>query len=216
MNYLPFEKSVLVPTLFAPPAAFYARLLCSDELVTDVHETWPKQTLRNRYFVGGPNDIQVLTIPIKKPSGSHSRSSEIEMDYASGWTDYHRKALTTAYSKSPFFLYYCDYLFAEFERRHPKLVDLNAAIQKLIMKWLHMDVKISLANDFVRDFAGTDLRLSFKNNTGWALQKEYYQPFAEKFGFRNSLSILDILFNLGPEAIMYLKKENEYANLSSH
>ena len=34
--------------------------------------------------------------------------------------------------------------------------------------------------------------------------KPYYQVFAHKFGFQPNLSILDLLFCMGPEAIFYL------------
>jgi len=187
----------------------------AEEIVVDIHETYPKQTLRNRYYIGSPNEVRALVIPVKKPNGHRTKTNEIEIDYSENWPLYHKKSLLTAYSKSPFFLYYADYVFAEFERKHPFLFDLNSALQNLFSKWLHIETPVRMAEDFIRGFDGADLRTACKNNSSWQLSREYYQPFGENYGFRNSLSVLDILFNLGPEAEGYIKKETDYADIQS-
>ncbi|HCB63191.1 MAG: hypothetical protein A2W93_11530 [Bacteroidetes bacterium GWF2_43_63] len=209
------SNKLLLPSLLAPPAKLMALMCHAEEIIIDTHETYPKQTLRNRYFIGGPNDIRSLVVPVHKPNGHRTKTSEIEIDYNENWPLYHRKTLTTAYSKSPFFLYYADYIFAEFERDHKRLIDLNAALQNIFMKWMNIKTSVSFADDFVREFNGVDCRTSCKNSAEWVLQQSYYQPFDTIYGFRNSLSVLDILFNLGPEAGDHLIKETDYAGLQS-
>lgn len=206
-------KNILIPTLLAPPARLYALFMQAENIVIDTNETWPKQTLRNRYLIGSPNDVRALVVPVHKPSGHRTRTNEIEIDYSENWPLYHKKSLTTAYSKSPFFLYYADYIFAEFERRHVLLIDLNAALQGLFIKWLSVKTPFQKSPDFIRTFDGFDARPLLKNSTAWDLHHSYYQPFDEVYGFRNSLSVLDILFNLGPEAVEFLQKESAYASL---
>jgi len=207
------SDKILIPSLLAPPAKLFAMMQRSEEIVIDIHETYPKQTLRNRYFVGSPNDVRSLVVPVHKPNGHRTKTCEIEIDYSENWPLYHKKTLTTAYSKSPFFLYYADYIFAEFEKKHNRLTDLNAALLNVFKKWLNISAAVVYTDDFVREFEGRDLRTFCKNGSEWTLQHSYYQPFDEVYGFRNSLSVLDILFNLGPEAGEHLKKETDYAGL---
>lgn len=204
---------ILIPSLLAPSVRIFSVLSAAQEIVVDVHETYPKQTLRNRYYIGSPNDVRALIVPVRKPYGHRTKTIEIEIDYSENWPLYHRKSLTTAYSKSPFFLYYADYIFTEFERKHDSLIDLNSALQSLFMKWLHIQTPVILTEDYIRKFDGTDLRNACKDNSAWQIRNEYYQPFGETYGFRNSLSVLDILFNLGPEAERHIKKEISYANI---
>ncbi|PKP02870.1 MAG: hypothetical protein CVU11_10350 [Bacteroidetes bacterium HGW-Bacteroidetes-6] len=215
MNTTESNSQILIPTLLAPPSAFYAKLISASKAITDFNETWPKQTLRNRYFIGGPNHTQMLVVPVHKTHGHNTPTCDIGIDY-NGWTDYHRKSLITAYSKSPFFLYYADYIFAEFGKKHQRLIDLNSAIDKLILNWLNIKTEIEKAIDFVRDFEqGINLRSEFKYCDSWQLKNSYYQPFSERFGFRNNLSVFDLLFNLGPEASLHLKKENDYDKIQN-
>lgn len=208
MNFACSNCPILAPTLLAAPSAYYSLLLHSSKLITDVHETWPKQTLRNRYFIGGPNQTQMLVVPIHKSEGHRTTTNNIKIDYSTSWNDYHRKALITAYSKSPYFLYYADYIFAEFNKNHSRLVDLNNAINSLIYKWLNISSEHQFSAEYIKNFeSGIDLRTHFKDPENWQLKNSYYQLFSEKFGFRNNLSVFDILFNLGPETAMHLKKD---------
>lgn len=211
----PNHQSVLLPTLLAPPAKLFSRIMSCQEIVIDIHETYPKQTLRNRYYIGSPNDVRALVVPVHRPAGHSTRTKDTEIDYSTDWPAYHRKSLTTAYSKSPFFLYYADYIFAEYERRHKLLADLNTAVFKLMMNWTGIKTPVRFAEDFIRDFEDIDMRPLCKSSTGWDLRYPYYQPFDSLYGFRNALSVFDILFNLGPEAAEHLKKESDYADLQS-
>jgi len=210
---LAHQKTFLIPSLLAPPAKLYGLLMQAEEIVQDIYETYPKQTLRNRYYFGSPNDVRSLVVPVRKPNGHRTKTAEIEIDYSENWPLYHKKSLTTAYSNSPFFLYYADYIFAEFNRRHHRLIDLNSSLQAIFTKWLAIKTPVTIAGDYVREFEGCDMRASCKNSAEWPLQHSYYQPFDTVFGFRNSLSVLDILFNLGPEAVEFLQKESAYASV---
>ncbi|MDX9931593.1 MAG: WbqC family protein [Bacteroidales bacterium] len=202
------SKKILIPSLLAPPAKLFALIHSCDEVIIDIHETYPKQTLRNHYHIGGPNDVRPLVVPVHKPKGHRSTTYEVEIDYSENWPLYHKKTLTTAYSKSPFFLFYADAIFAEFEKKHQFLNDLNSALRSIFWKWLFIDTPISMADGFGGYNGCTDLRHAFKKSTEWTLQHPYYQPFDAKYGFRNSLSVLDIIFNLGPETPEFLKTEN--------
>lgn len=209
MNSPASNCQIIAPTLLAPPSAYFSKLIQCDRIVIDLHETWQKQTLRNRYFIGGPNHTQMLVVPVHKPDGHRTTTSNVIIDYSTGWPDYHRKALITSYSKSPFFLFYADYIFAEFNRKHVRLTDLNFAINLLILKWLNISLKPIFSSGYISDSkVETDLRNTFRNADSWQIQTPYYQVFLEKFGFRSNLSVFDILFNLGPEAASHLKKES--------
>jgi hypothetical protein len=209
------DSEILIPSLLMPPSKLFAALQKSSKIIIDDCETYPKQTLRNRYYLGGPNDIISLVVPVKKPFGHKTKTNEILIDYSTNWALYHKKTITTSYSKSPFFLYYSDYIFDEFEKKHQKLTELNYALMKLFFKWLHITAPIEISHEYIHSFEQNDLRKLCKSNLSWELENIYNQPFDNIFGFRNSLSILDIMFNLGPQTKEYLRKETNYANLQN-
>ncbi|NLL29103.1 MAG: WbqC family protein [Bacteroidales bacterium] len=210
---MPKTKSILIPSLIAPPAFIYALFALHDEIIIDCFETYPKQTLRNRYNIGGPNKTQILTIPVKKPNGHSTKTKDIEIDYTTNWIDIHCRSMITAYSKSPFFIYYSDYIFNQFNKRHKLLIDLNMSIHELLMKWLNIAATTKYSENFVTNFDGLNLRDECKKNNDWSVKNDYYQPFQAEFGFRNSLSVFDIIFNLGPETNDFIINESKYANI---
>lgn len=202
------------PILFAPPAALISKMQQMSVITIDVHETWPKQTLRNRYYIGGPNSVQLMTIPVKKPYGSHSMTHQVQIDYSEPWIDQHIKSLTTAYSKSPFFLYYSDAIFLELSKKHELLINLNKKIMQTLSSWLHLDIEMHYSDEFIVSTPDiNDIRPQCKHAEFWPFENEYYQPFADRYGFRAYLSVFDILFNLGPEAGLLIKKHAKHAKI---
>ncbi len=187
------------------------------QVIIDLHETWPKQTLRNRCVIGGPNDIQILTVPVKKLFGSHTKTSQITVDYTEPWPSLMLKSLKTAYSKSPFFLYYSDALIHELNQKHEFLHELNARLFKLMMNWLQLSIEVNHSESYISDaHSMADLRPLSKHHSQWPFQQVYYQPFSQRFGFRNTLSVFDIIFNLGPEAGLLIKNQLQHASIPNH
>lgn len=197
----------LFSTAYFPPIAYVAELLRHTEVLIEAKETFPKQTYRNRMLIMTAEGIRALTVPTLRTN--HSRTEEVGIDYKERWNVVHLRTLTAAYAASPYWLYYQDDIEQLLMTRHERLIDLNGAALAWVLQKLKVDCPVRLTEDFLVP-AGEpwDYRYWFSPKT--ALPTEtfppYYQVFDDRLPFAPNLSILDLLMNLGPEAIEYLHK----------
>ena len=185
-------------------------------------ENYQKQSYRNRCRFYGADGVQTLSFPIIHEGGTHKQPiSEIKVDYRKPWIQQHQKAIVSAYRTSAYFEYYQDELFEIMNSRPERLFDLNLAIIRFFIEKTGIAVDLRKTDDFFRDgniilqdgktIACEDLRDSIhpkKADTilkDLGLEKPYFQVFAQKHGFISDLSIMDLLFNEGPDSILYLK-----------
>ena len=112
---------------------------------------------------------------------------------------------------SAYFEYYKDELFAILESGYERLFDLNLALIRFFVEKIGLKVDIRLTEDYEREPDMVDLRESIHPKrpncilSDLELEKPYFQVFAPKYGFMSDLSIMDLLFNEGPDSILYLK-----------
>ena len=133
------------------------------------------------------------------------------MDYSTPWLQQHERAIISAYRTSAYFEYYQDELFDILESKPERLLDLNMAILRFFIEKIGLAVDLRLTEDYVKD-APDDFRElihpkrpdSILKDMG--LEKPYFQVFAPKYGFKSNLSVMDLLFNEGPDSILYLKR----------
>lgn len=185
-------------------------------------ENFQKQSYRNRCRFYGADGVQTLSFPIVHEGGTHKQPiSLIRPDYSTPWIQQHQKAITSAYGTSAYFEYYQDELFAIMDSRPERLFDLNLAIIKFFIEKTGICVDLRMTGDYHKD--GTvitatgdriiceDLREAIHPKRpdhilkDYGLDKEYFQVFSTRHGFKPDLSIMDLLFNEGPDSIIYLK-----------
>ena len=142
--------------------------------------------------------------------------SEIKVDYSTPWLIQHQRAIVSAYRTSAYFEYYQDELFAIMDSRPERLIDLNTAILEFFIRKTGLMVDLRMTGEYSPEgIAGgvvcEDLRETIhpkRTNTvlqDLGLEKPYFQVFARKYGFKPDLSVMDLLFNEGPDSILYLK-----------
>lgn len=178
-------------------------------------ENYQKQSYRNRcrfYAAGG---VEVLTFPIIHEGGTHKLPiSDIKVDYSTPWLLQHQRAIVSAYRTSAYFEYYQDELFEIMNRKPEKLFDLNMDLIRFFVEKTGLKVDIRVTEDYSREvdpMLYVDLREKIhpkRTHTilrDLGLEKPYFQVFAGKYGFKSDLSIMDLLFNEGPDSILYLK-----------
>ena len=185
-----------------------AALARAEEAVIELDETYQKQSFRNHCNIYGPNGLHVLSVPVVKVNGNHTKTRDIGISGHEPWQRIHWRSILAAYSNSPFFLYYEDKFRPFFEQEHRLLHELNSGLLQVILDILRLPVKISYTSVFEKKPQGvTDLReqLIGKHSGSAIPQPEYIQAFGPAHGFIPGLSILDLLFNLGPETRTYLK-----------
>ena len=191
----------LLPTAYLAPISYYAILLQDPNCRIELNEHFIKQSIRNRCDIYGANGKLRLSIPKQRKGSSKTIIENLKISYRNNWQKQHWNAIESAYNSSPFFEYYKDELKPFFEEKEEYLVNFNNKLQNVILSILQQENIIKNTTEYLHKGDFFDLR-----NYTWKLknQEKYDQVFMEKQGFIPNLSILDLLFNLGPESIDYL------------
>ena len=206
-------KALLATTYFGP-VQWYQKLNRADCAYIECYDSYRKQTFRNRCVIATTNGLQALTIPVERPeSGLHSTLiKDLRISDHGNWRHLHWHALMSAYSESPFFEYYADDIRPFFEKKWDFLYDFNMEACQTVGLLLDIHPNILSTSHYIKkedlpedcfDFREAidpkhpDVDANF-------VPRRYYQVFERKIGFQPNLSILDLLFNMGPEGIFYL------------
>ena len=195
----------LLPISYLGPVAYYSSILQSEEIFIETKEHFIKQSFRNRCIIMGANGMQTLTIPKERKSSDKTLISDISISNKDNWQKLHWQSIVSAYNSSPFFEYYKDDLLPFYNTKHSSLFDFNLKLSKTILELMQVEKKLNFTSKFQKESNRLDFRSSkfiLKN------QEEYQQVFCEKYSFIPNLSILDVLFNLGPETTSYLERQS--------
>lgn len=199
--------SVLLSSAYFGPVQWYQKLNRFDTCLIEQHDHFLKQTYRNRCIIATTAGTQTLTVPIEKYEGDKCEMRDIRISDHGNWQHLHWNALLSAYGESPFFEFYADDLHPFFEQRWTFLFDFNMAITEKMCELLDIRPHIRLTDEYLKD-QPNDFRdiISPKHPLPDASfePKPYYQVYVQKHGFLANLSILDLLFNEGNEAIFFL------------
>ncbi|MDG2194140.1 MAG: WbqC family protein [Polaribacter sp.] len=198
--------ALFLPTYFSPIAQ-YAALVKTPEIVFEVEDNFQKQTYRNRCYIYGANGKQLLNIPIKHlESSQRKKTKDTLIDTGYSWQSQHLKSIQTAYRNSPFFEFYQDDLQPIFTKKYTYLLDVTIDTFLFLMDALQLPDTYSKTTEFVPK-ATEDYRLLANAKQNPAIHFDHYiQLFDDKHGFIPNLSMLDLLFMEGPNAISFLEK----------
>lgn len=199
---------ILLSTAYLAPIEYFALLYQHKDCMIDVEEHYLKQSYRNRCIVGTAQGVMSLTIPVIKKNGNHTKVKDIEISYAENWQQHHWRSIVSAYNQSPYFLYYQDELIPFFEKKYEYLAEFNLELTQLLLNLLEIENTIQKTTSFITsDHKGIiDLRNSIHPKKESRIKFEnYIQVFNDRNRFLPNLSILDLLFNLGPESLTYLE-----------
>ena len=205
------STSTLLSTAYLPPVEYFAFLM-DGEVWIENQENYSKQSYRNRTRILTGNGVQTLSIPVVHETHKPP-ISEVRIEYTTPWQRNHWRAIETAYNASPYYLYYKDILQPFFQQRFEFLFDFNLKLLYALMKALHIETDIRLTTEH-KTATTPDLRMLIhpKQCTlpqyPFKLAESYYQVFDDRFGFTPNLSIIDLLFNAGPQTCQYLEALN--------
>ncbi len=201
----------LLTSAYLAPVQHYAKLYAYPEVRFEACEHYVKQTWRNRCLIASPSGVQALTVPVVKPAGGKCLIKDVRISDHGNWRHLHWNALETAYRNSPYFDYYADDFLPFYTCRWDFLFDFNEAIRAKVCDLLDLHPKTShtvswcAAADDADDFRHlADPACAAADDPSF-VPRAYWQVFGSRLGFLPNLSIADLLFNMGPEALLVLR-----------
>ena len=227
-------STALLQTTYFGPVQWYQKLHRYEHTLIEQYDSYQKQTFRNRCIIATANGLQALTVPVDThpvlgasavhpvldASAAESTKcllKDVRISDHNQWRRIHWNALQSAYSESPFFEYYADDIRPFFEQKYDFLVDFNEAIRQKMCELIDIHPSVEYTQEFlppqevsstthhpiIHDFRDVISAKHPQPDADFEV-KRYWQVFQHKHGFLPNLSILDLLFCMGPESVFYL------------
>ncbi len=203
-------KTILLHPSYFPSIEQMAAVAQAERVVFEVEDNYQKQTYRNRMFIAHSNGKLLLNIPIKhNRTNKRQKTKEVLVENDFPWQEQHWKSLQSAYRTSPFFEYYEDELEQLFTEPVGGLMAHNIKIFDLLCELIGIEAEVSKTASFETNPEMGDLRILIdaKRKSDFKAEK-YTQVHQANHPFLPNLSVLDLLFNEGPNALSYLERQN--------
>ena len=203
------RDAVIVPIAYLAPVSYYCRLLAYDDVRIEQWEHYIKQTYRNRCVIASESGPLSLSIPVEKVLPG-TLVKEVRVSDHGNWRHMHWQALSTAYDRTPYFEFYADDFRPFYEKKYHFLFDYTEALRELICHLLDISPSVSLTQSYMSQPEAEDCWMLYtpkaKTSDAHFSPCPYYQVFSERCGFLPNLSVVDLLFNMGPESVFVLRK----------
>jgi hypothetical protein len=206
-------RTALIELQFLPPISYFALLSSFDEVILERCEHYIKQSYRNRCYINTPAGKEMLPVPITSKSGK-VMITDVKIDYDQKWLKPGWRKLQSAYGKAPFFEHYADELHAVLFKKFIFLYDLNLELLSLCLKWLDKEISIRQSERYEKEiFPPVYDHRNHINPKNAVLPNKYHKvvTYPQVFGskFVPNLSLLDLIFCMGPDAILILRESLE-------
>ncbi len=196
---------ILLSTAYFPPVEYFSFITSASEIYIEQEENYIKQTYRNRCRILTDKGIMTLSVPALKGSGPKILIKDVLIDYSKRWQQVHIRAIKASYSRSPFFQFYFEMFEAVIMKNKKYILDLNSELLSICLDILGLDKEIRLTDCFEPD-ENQDYDYRYRISPG-AISGSKEKPYLQVFGnniFQPGLSIIDLIFNTGPDSSDYL------------
>lgn len=197
--------NIILSSVYLGNIDYYTIINKNKNIIIDINEHFQKQSFRNRSIIHGANGVLNLIIPLVK-RGVRTKVKDVKIDNSQNWQKLHWRSIQSAYRSSPYFEYYENEFINFYKTKYNYLIDFNNQIQQSILKIIGIDVEIEMSNNYL-ETNNMDYRQILhpkKKPSENYIETEYIQVFSDRNGFLPNLSIVDLLFNEGPNAINFL------------
>lgn len=203
------KMDILIHPTYFPSIAHSVAIANANKVSFEICDNYQKQTYRNRTHIFGANGKLALTVPVVFSQKNRQLYKDIKISNETNWQDLHWKSIQSAYSSSPFFEFYEHDLMHLFQEKKTFLMDFNFKCFEAILECLQTEINYSTTTVFEKQPEGYEDLRYLANNRKEALQdfKPYVQVFDDKHGFIPNLSVLDLIFNEGPNTMLYLESQ---------
>jgi len=205
--------TLLIENQYFGTVDYYKMLFQYTYINIEQCEYYQKLSFRNRCMVPGANGIIQLSVPLENGRNQRSLIKEVKIAYKDNWVLQHCRSLEACYNRAPFFEFYRDELFELLETRPIFLFDFNLSLMEWVLKKLKANLQIEFTQAYtsnpVPEIMDARNLIVPKNQGTHNDYLKYTQVFQDRIGFKPNMSILDLLFCVGPNRAFQLLKSNE-------
>jgi hypothetical protein len=197
---------ILFSSAYLPPVEYFSLISQSDEVLIEKEENYLKQSYRNRCYILSAHGPQFLSVPVYLGSLHKTLTKDIRIDYSKRWQQVHLRAFKASYNASPYYEFYSEIFDKIILQNHPFLLDLNMELTMAVLKVLKIAKTLSFTSDF-KPIGSIENDFRYKiapKKESQFQEKAYLQVFKNEDGFTPRLTILDLIFNTGPDSGNYL------------
>ena len=194
---------ISLSTCYMPPAAYFA-MATNGVLAINIHERYVKQNLRTRCHILSPNGVVALVIPVAHQDLNNSLVKDVRISHKENWQRRHFRTIKTCYGRSPYFEFFEDDLINLYSSSPEYLWEFNLTTIRFLFDSMGLPNQIKVLEDEIEDAPKTSIS-DFSLPEQIAQQPPYMQVFRDRFPFISGLSALDLVMNLGPASVSYLR-----------
>lgn len=206
-------KKILLDLQYLPPIQYFSKWVKYEEVWIEQHENYLKGSYRNRCRIAGVNGIIRLSIPLLKGKNEQQHIQSVKIAYHEPWQSQHWNSIASAYGNAPYFAFYADEIAAFYKKHYEYLFEFNKELLECILRMIGLPEELHLTEMYqktleadILDFRNGIFPKKHRQKEDKAFEPVHYsQVFEDKNGFLPNLSILDLLFCTGPQAILILE-----------
>lgn len=211
------ENCVYLSSAYLGPVEYYTKLYAFNSAFIEQHDNYIKQTYRNRCTIASADGALTLSIPTEKPETLKCPMKDIRISDHGNWRHLHWNAIESAYSNSAFFEYYKEDFHPFYKKKYDFLFDFNEELCSLVCNLIDIHPLIKRTDEYKTSFSADEHdfrdiihpKKDFRSEDTHFIAQPYYQVFEPHHGFLPNLSIIDLLFNMGPESLLVLRDGNK-------